>query len=111
MLDLLVEFERLPRRASPNVEHYEVIYLELPKRSRCGDPFGSMLCNSMTPQDRGVYHARSLAAIDEENFLVIENRAAKGWAIHRTLPKRARPLRPGRVNKLLKIKCLWQPDL
>src|ERR1700704_2808715 len=95
LLDLLVEFEGLPRRVSPNVEHYEVIYLGLPKRSRCGDPFGSMHCDSMTPQDRSAYLARGLAAIDEENFLVIENRAAKGWAIHRTLPKRARPLQEG----------------
>src|ERR1700730_4947524 len=92
LLDLLVEFARLPRRVSPDVEHYEVIYPGLPKRSRCGDPFGSMHCDSMTPQDRSAYLARSLAAIDEENSRVIENRAAKGWAIHRTLPKRARPL-------------------
>jgi hypothetical protein len=101
LLDLLVEFERLPRRVSPNVEHYEVIYPGLPKRSRCGDPFGGMHCDSMTPQDRSAYLARSPGAIDEENLLIGKSRAATKWrAIHRTLPKRARPLQEGGSSKV-----------
>jgi hypothetical protein len=93
VLDLLVEFERLPRGVSPNVEHYEVIDPGLPKRSRCGDLFGSMHFDSMTPQDARSHPTGSLAAIDEENFLVIENRAAREWwLVHPAPPKLERPL-------------------
>ena len=84
MLDLLVEFERLPRGVSPNIEHYEVIDIGLPKKSRCGDLFGSMHFDSMTPQDGSAHLAGSLAAINEENFLASKNRAAtkRWWIIH-----------------------------
>jgi hypothetical protein len=84
LLDLLVEFERLPRGVSPNVEYDEVIDIGLPKRSRCGDLFGSMDLDSMTPQDARAHPTGSLAAIDEENFLASKNRAAtkRWWIIH-----------------------------
>ncbi len=96
MLDLAVEFERLPGGVSPNVEHYEVIDLGLAKKSRCGDLFGRVHFDTMTPQDTRAHPTGSLAAIDEENFLVIEDRAAKGWwLVHLALPKLERPLRRG----------------
>ena len=84
LLDLLVEFERLPRGVSPNIEHYEVIDIGLPKKSRCGDLFGSMHFDSMTPQNGSAHLAGSLAAINEENFLASKNRAAtkRWWIIH-----------------------------
>ena len=84
MLDLLVEFERLPRGVSPNIEHYEVIDIGLPKKSRCGDLFGSMHFDSMTPQNGSAHLTGSLAAINEENFLASKNRAAtkRWWIIH-----------------------------
>jgi hypothetical protein len=88
VLDLLVEFERLSRGVSPNVEHYKVIDLGLPKKSRCGELVDGMHFDSMAPQDRSAHVACSLAAIDEENFLAIENRAAKGWwLVHPAPPK------------------------
>ena len=81
MLDLLVEFERLPRGVSPNIEHYEVIDIGLPKKSRCGDLFGSMHFDSMTPQYGSAHLAGSLAAIDEKNFLAKNRAATKRWSI------------------------------
>ena len=93
LLNLLVEFERLSRGVSPNVEHDEVIEIGLPRKSRCGELVGGMHFDSMTPQDRSTRVAGSLAAIDEENSLVIENRAAKRWwLVHPALPKLERPL-------------------
>jgi hypothetical protein len=93
VLDLLVESERLSRGVSPNIEHYKVIEIGLPKKSRCGDLVDGMHFDSMTSQDRSTRVAGSLAAIDEENFLAIENRAAKGWwLVHPALPKLERPL-------------------
>ena len=53
----------------------------------------------VTSQDGGARFARSLAAVDKENFFVGRSRAAtKWWAIHTTLPKRVRPL--GRVIQI-----------
>jgi hypothetical protein len=92
-LDLLVEFERLPRGVSANIEHDEVIEIGLPKKSRCGELVGGMHFDSMTPQDARAHVACSLTAIDEENFLAIENRAAKGWwLVHPAPPNLERPL-------------------
>src|SRR5437773_12168133 len=57
--------------------------------------------DSMTPQDARAHPAGSLAAIDEENFLAIENRAAKGWwLVHPAPPKLERPLWRGDWSRL-----------
>jgi len=65
----------------------------LPQKSRGGDLFSFMDLDSVTSQDGSARLARSLKAVDEENFFVGKNRAVtKWWAMHRTLPKRARPL-------------------
>ena len=51
-----------------------------------------MHLNSATSQNGSARFARSLEAVDEENFFVSKNWAVtKWWAKHTTLPKRARP--------------------
>src|SRR6266852_2051106 len=91
--NLLVEFERFRRGVSANVEHDEIVDMGLPQKSRCGDLFSFMHLDSVTSQDCSTRLARGLKAVDEENFFVGKNRAvATWWAIHTTLPKRARPL-------------------
>jgi len=90
--NLLVEFERFRRGVSANVEHNEIVDMGLPQKSRCGEFLGFMHLDCVTSQDGSARLARSLAAVDEENFFVGKSQAAtKWWAIHMTLPKRARP--------------------
>src|SRR5713226_8865397 len=90
---LTVEFQRFRRGVSANVEHDEIVDMGLPQKSRCGDLFSFMHLDSVTSQDGSAGFARSLKAVDEENFLVGKNRAVTTWwAIHTTLPKPARPL-------------------
>src|ERR1700730_6932376 len=95
--NLLVEFERFRRGVSAKVKHQEIVETGLPEKSRSRDLFSFMHLDSLTPEDRSAHLARSLAAVDEENFFVGKNRAATQWrrAIHRTPPKRARPFWQG----------------
>src|SRR6266851_4894662 len=87
-----VEFQRFRREVSANVEHNEIVDIGLPEKARCGDLFSFMHLDCVTSQDGSAGFARSLKAVDKENFLVGKSRAAtKWWAIHRTPPKRARP--------------------
>jgi hypothetical protein len=51
----------------------------LPEKSRAGDLCGFVHLDSVTSQDGSARLARSLAAVDEENFFVGENRAATKW--------------------------------
>ncbi len=91
---LTVEFQRFGREVSANVEHDEIVDMGLPEKSCGGDLFSFMHLDCVTSQDGSAHLARSLAAVDEENFFVSENRAAtKWWAIHTTPPKRAPSLR------------------
>ncbi len=92
--NLLVEFERFRRGVSANVEHDEIVDMGLPQKACCGESLGFMHLDSVSSQDGGAYLARSLKAVDEENFFVGENRATTQWrwAIHTIPPKRARPL-------------------
>src|SRR6266852_6745676 len=90
--NLLVEFERFRRGVSANVEHDEIVDIGLPEESRSGDLFSFMHLDSVSSQNGGAYLARSLKAVDEENFLVGKNRAVTTWwAIHRTLPETSAP--------------------
>ena len=96
-----VEFQRFRREVSANVEHDEIVDMGLPEKSCGGDLFSFMHLDCVTSQDGSAHLARSLAAVDEENFFVSENRAAtKWWAIHTTPPKRARPLWEGDSAKV-----------
>ena len=99
---LPVEFERFRRGVSANVEHEEIVDMGSPQKSRCGDLFSFMHLNCVSSQDGGAHLASCLAAVDEENFLVGKSRAATQWrwAIHTTLPKRARPLWEGDLAKV-----------
>jgi hypothetical protein len=74
-IDLLVEFSRLVRGISPNVEHHEIVDLGLPQKMCCGDFPGFMLLDSATSQNCGARLGGSFAAVDEENFFVNKNRA------------------------------------
>ena len=77
--------------------------MRLPEKSRSGDLFSFMHLDSVTSQDGGARLAGCLAAVDEENFFVGKNRAVtKWWAIHTTLPKRARPLWEERFGQSLR---------
>jgi hypothetical protein len=74
----------------------------LPEKSRGGELFGFIHFYSATSQDGSAYLAGGLAAVDQQNFLASENRAATKWwrAIHTTLPKRARLLWEGESGKV-----------
>jgi len=67
--DLLVEFPRLFRGISPNVEHHEIVYIGLPEKSRCREFVGFIHLNCATAQHGSAHLARSLAAVDEEDSL------------------------------------------
>ncbi len=87
-----VEFQRFRREVSANVEHDEIVDVGLPEETRSGDLFSFMHLDSVSSQNGGAYLARSLKAVDEENFLVGKNRAVTTWwAIHRTLPETSAP--------------------
>jgi len=93
---LTVEFQRFRRGVSANVEHDEIVDIGLPQKAGCGESLGFMHLDSVTSQDGSARLTRSLKAIDKENFLVRNNQAAtKWWAIHMTLPRRARPFLEG----------------
>src|SRR6266849_1066677 len=101
-LDLLVEFSRLFRGIPPSVEHDGIVDMGLPQKSRGGNLLSFMHLDAVTSQHGGARLAGCLAAVDEENFLVSKNRAAaqRRWAVHTTLPKRARPLWEGDSAKV-----------
>jgi len=101
VLHLAVEFQRLVRRVSANVEHDEIVDIGLPEKSRGGDLFRFMRLDSATSQDGSAHLARSLAAVNEENLFPGKGRAVtKWWAVHTTLPKRARPLWEGESGRV-----------
>jgi len=94
---LTVEFQRFRRGISANVEHEEIVDMGSPQKSRCGDLFSFMHLDRVSSQDGGAYLARGLTGVDEKNFLARKSRATTKWwwVIHRTPPKRARPLWEG----------------
>jgi hypothetical protein len=99
--DLLVELSRFFRGIAPNGEHEEIVETGSPKKSRGRDLFSFMHLDCVTSQDGSARLARSLAAVDEENFFVGKSRAAtKWWAIHMTLPKRRVLFRAGDSDKV-----------
>jgi hypothetical protein len=83
----LVEFERFRRGVSANVEHYEIVDMGLPEKSRGGNLFGDMHLDSVTSQDGSARFARSLKAVDEENSLATKIGTFWRWLKHSTLPR------------------------
>ena len=79
----------------------KVAFLRLPQQSRGRDLFSFMHLDCVSSQDGGTRLARSLAAVDEENFFLGKSRVAtKRWAIHMTLPKRRALFRAGDSDKV-----------
>jgi len=86
VVDIEVEIESLPRKMSASIQQYQVVDMGSPQRSPRLEVVSRVDCNAVTLQD-----ASALVGVDEENFLVIENRAAKWWwLVHPALPRRAR---------------------
>jgi hypothetical protein len=70
VLDLEVEIESLPRDISTSIQHYQIVELGLPQRSRRLEAVSRIDLNAATAQE---HVASALVGIDEENFLAIEN--------------------------------------
>src|SRR5271157_4543563 len=91
VLDLDIEVENLSREMSTSSKQYQVVELGSPQRSRRLEAVSRIDLDAATSQDARAHVASALLGIDEENFLVIENRATKWWWLaHPTLPKLAR---------------------
>lgn len=102
VLDLDIEVESISGEMSTSSKQYQVIELGSPQRSRRLDTVGRIDLDAVTSQDARAHVASTLVGIDEENFLVIENRAAKWWwLVHPTLPKLARFRSEGRSGRIL----------
>jgi hypothetical protein len=89
MLDLKVEIASFAREISTSIQQYQIVDLGSPQRSRHVEAIGRINANAVTPEDISARVAGRLVGIDEENFLVIENRAATKWwwLVHPILPK------------------------
>ncbi len=102
VLDLDIEVESLSREMSTSRKQYQVVELGSPQRSRRLEAVSRIDLDAATSQDARAHVASALVGIDEENFLVIENRATKWWwLVHPTLPKLARFLSEGRSGRIL----------
>jgi hypothetical protein len=107
VLDLDVEVESLSREMSPSSKQYQVVELGSPQRSRRLEAVSRIDLDAATSQDARAHVASALVGIDEENFLVIENRATKWWwLVHPTLPKLARSRSEGRSGRILVLEEL-----
>jgi len=91
VVDIEVEIESLPREMSASIQQYQVVDMGSPQRSPRLEVVSRVDCNAVTLQDASTHLASALVGVDEENSLVIENRAAKWWwLVHPALPRRAR---------------------
>ncbi len=91
MLDLEVEVESLPRDMSTSIQQYQIVVLGSPQRSRRLEVVSRIDFNAVTSQDTRAHVASALVGVDEQNFLVIENRATPKWwwLVHPALPRLA----------------------
>ena len=96
MLDLEIEIESLPRKMSTSVQQYQVVGMRSPQGSRRPEAVSRIDSNAATAQDASAHVASALMGVDEENFLVIENRATPKWwwLVHLALPKLAHLWKP-----------------
>src|SRR5271167_2855612 len=76
-LDLDIEVESLSREMLTSSKQYQVVALGSPQRSRRLEAVSRIDLDAATSQDTRSRVASALVGIDEENFLVIENRATK----------------------------------
>jgi hypothetical protein len=72
-----------------SIQQYQIEELGSPQSSRLLEVIGRIDANAVTPQDTRARVAGRLVGIDEENFLVIENRAGSKWwwLVHAKLRK------------------------
>jgi len=100
-LDLEVEIESLSREMSTSIKQYQIVGAGSPQRSRHLEAIGRINANAVTPEDTSARVAGRLVGIDEENSLVIENRAATKWwwLVHPVLPKPKRVC--GKLGRIL----------
>ena len=91
MLDLEVEIESISSKMSTSIQQYQVVGMGSPERSRRQEVISRSDLNAPTAQDVGTNVTSALVRIDEENFLVIENRATPKWwwLVHPALPNLA----------------------
>jgi hypothetical protein len=89
VLDIEVEIESLPRDMSTSIQQYQIVALGSPQSSRSTKILGSLHLDAVTAQDAGTNVTSALVGIDEENFLIIENRAGtkRRWLVHTKLRK------------------------
>jgi hypothetical protein len=92
VLDLAVEIESFPREMSASIQQYQVVGAGSPQRSRSAKIFGSLHLDAVTAQNIGANVTSALVGVDEQNFLVIENRATPKWwwLVHPAQPRLAR---------------------
>jgi hypothetical protein len=64
---------------STSIQQYQIVELGSPQSSRHLEAIGRINANAVTPEDSSARVAGRLVGIDEENFLVIENRAGTKW--------------------------------
>jgi len=101
VLDLDIEVESLSREMSTTRKQYQIVERGSPQRSRRLEAVSRIDLDAVTPQDARAHVASALVGIDEENFLVIENRPTKWWwLVYPTLPKLARFPSEGRSGRI-----------
>jgi hypothetical protein len=101
VLDLKVEIASLAWEMPSGIQQYQIVEPGLPKGSRHLEAMGRINPNAVTPEDASARVAGGLVGIDEENLLVIENRAATKWwwLVHPIRPKPERVC--GRLGRIL----------
>jgi len=89
VLDLKVEIASFAKEISTSIQQYQIVELGSPQSSRHLEAIGRINANAVTPEDIGARVTGRLVGIDEENFLVIENRAGTKWwwLVHTKLRK------------------------
>jgi hypothetical protein len=89
VLDLKVKIASVAREMPLSIQQYQIVGLGSPQISRHLEAIGRINPNAVTPEDASARVAGGLMGIDEENFLVIENRAGTKWwwLVHTKLRK------------------------
>jgi hypothetical protein len=89
VLDLKVEIASVAREMPLSIQQYQIVGLGSPQISRHLEAIGRINPNALTPEDASVRVAGGPMGVDEENLLVIENRAGTKWwwLVHTKLRK------------------------
>jgi hypothetical protein len=79
VLDLKVEIASFAREMPSSIQQYQIVGLGSAQSSRHLEAIGCINADAVTPEDASARVAGGLMGIDEENFLVIENRGGTKW--------------------------------